>query len=474
VGLLAVGVRLAAVLAGGGLGGLMGYDDGVYYAGADAMLAGRAPYRDFLFLHPPGILLALAPFAELGRLTSDPTGVMVARFAFMAVGGLNAALVARIASRSGLLAAAVGGTFYALWTPAIFSERTTLLEPLAGTAVLTSVLLLDGSATRRRVPLLAGLALGAACTLKIWYVAPALVVVAWQLAVAGRRRALLVVAGGALSVVCLCAPFFALAPGQMIHMVLLDQLARPSRISRLDRLASIAAVTSHGASGHAELLLVGVLVLGSSVIAARSPGARVLVALLTVNGLVLVAAPSYFPHYAVLVAAPLAMTIAVAVAEVVTSARRGPLLRRAGAALMCGAVVATLALTRLTHGYGLPVPDQFRAAVGSSRCVVSDEPETLAVLDVLSRDLARRCPVPVDLTGITYGRDARWRPDGTPVPRARNPAWQRDLRAYLTSGQTLILLRGAGTGMGPALRRLVRRMPVVASGRGLQVRRTSG
>src|SRR4051794_34211857 len=105
VALLAAAVRLAAVVAGGGLRGLMGYDDGVYFAGADAMVSGRVPYRDFVLLPPPGILLALAPFAELGRLTSDSTGLAAARLAFIAVGALNAALVVRIASRFGVLAA---------------------------------------------------------------------------------------------------------------------------------------------------------------------------------------------------------------------------------------------------------------------------------------------------------------------------------------------------------------------------------
>src|SRR4051794_18118236 len=53
VALLAVGVRLAAVLAGGGLGGLMGYDDGVYYAGADAMLAVPAAAEPAGSIRPP-------------------------------------------------------------------------------------------------------------------------------------------------------------------------------------------------------------------------------------------------------------------------------------------------------------------------------------------------------------------------------------------------------------------------------------
>ena len=476
VALLAVSVRLAAVLAGGGLGGLMGYDDGVYYAGAAAMISGRLPYRDFVLLHPPGILLALAPFAEIGRLTSDSTGLAVARLAFMVVGGINAALVLRLAWRFGVLAAVVGGGFYALWTPAIYSEHTTLLEPLAGTALLASVLLLDsGRRHRDRAAVLAGLALGAACTLKIWYVAPALVVVVWQLAAEGRRRALQVVAGAALSVIAVCAPFLALAPSEMTRMVVLHQLGRPPRISsRLDRLVSMAAVSAPGTAGRVQVVLVGLLFTLAAVIAVRTAGARLFAALLTVNSVVLLVSPSYFAHYAVFVAAPLALTIAVAVGVTAADAplpgRHGPLLRRACAVLMCAAVLVTLLVTRLTHGYGSPLPQHFRAAVSSSRCVVSDEPATLALLDVLSRNLERGCQLPVDLTGMTYGLAALRGPDGTAVRRSRNPVWQRELRGYLTSGETLVLTRQSGTGIGPGLRRLIRRMPVVASGAGLEVR----
>jgi hypothetical protein len=279
----------------------------------------------------------------------------------------------------------------------------------------------------------------------------------------------------ALSGAALCAPFFALAPVQMTRMVVLDQLGRhPHNSSRLRRLASMAAVTSSGERGRVEFVLIGLLFVAASVVAARTVGARVFVALLAVNSLVLLAAPSYFPHYAAFVAAPLSLTIAVAVAEVIRRARGGPLLPRAGAALLCGAVALTLGTTRLTHGYGVAFPLKLRAVVAPSRCVVSDEPGTLAVLDVLSRNLARHCPLPVDLTGITYDRDARWQPDGRVVPRPRNAVWQRDLQRYLTSGQTLILTRGAGTGIGPDLRRRIRRMPVVASAGVLQVRRTTG
>ena len=102
-------VRLAMVLRGGGLGGLMSYDDGVYYSAAGSLWWGQLPYRDFVMVHPPGILLSLAPFAGLGRLTHDALGFQVARVAWMLVGSLNAALVVVAARRSGLVAATVAG-----------------------------------------------------------------------------------------------------------------------------------------------------------------------------------------------------------------------------------------------------------------------------------------------------------------------------------------------------------------------------
>ncbi len=91
------------LVAEAGLDGLHAYDDGVYYAGAAALVAGRVPYGDFLFLHPPGILVALSPFAALGALTSDVVGLAAARVAFWILGAVNAALLTRLAARYGLV-----------------------------------------------------------------------------------------------------------------------------------------------------------------------------------------------------------------------------------------------------------------------------------------------------------------------------------------------------------------------------------
>lgn len=98
---------------------MLGYDDGGHYGAADALLSGRLPYRDFLLRHPPGIALALSPFAAIGRLTSDPTGMALARLACMAVGALNAAV-----RRAGGVPAGVRGRE----RPPLLVETTTLVH----------------------------------------------------------------------------------------------------------------------------------------------------------------------------------------------------------------------------------------------------------------------------------------------------------------------------------------------------------
>ena len=131
---VAVGARLVPVLRGGGLAGDGNYDDAVHYTAAAGLVNGRMPYADFLFLHPPGSVVALAPFAAFGALTSHGTGMAVARLVWMLIGGLNTALVVLILRRIGLAAAISGGLFCAWYFPASttntrpFSRRSATLD----------------------------------------------------------------------------------------------------------------------------------------------------------------------------------------------------------------------------------------------------------------------------------------------------------------------------------------------------------
>ena len=178
---LAVTVRLTGVLRAAGLYGLGNYDDGVHFAAGLGLVNGLLPYRDFLLLHPPGVVLAMAPFAASSWLIGEPDAMAVARVSWILLGGVNAilcGLVLRPLSRvAGLLAA----LFYALSIGAVYGEHTTLLEAPATTVLLLGLVITrlpgpgDGIHTRHYA--LAGLLLGLSPVLKIWGVVAVLVVV---------------------------------------------------------------------------------------------------------------------------------------------------------------------------------------------------------------------------------------------------------------------------------------------------------
>ena len=159
------------------------YDGSVCYAAAAGLAHGLLPYRDFLFLHPPGIVVALVPFVSLGRVIGDPSGIEVATLAWFGIGALNAVLVSTILRPLGVVAALIGGLFYAVFYPAVFIERSPLLEAPAATVTLVALLLLTRTPKvgpiASRVVLLAGALLGVSAGFKIWGVVVLVAVLGW-------------------------------------------------------------------------------------------------------------------------------------------------------------------------------------------------------------------------------------------------------------------------------------------------------
>jgi hypothetical protein len=465
IGLLALAVRMVPVLLGGGLTSFGRYDDGVYYAAADALTFGRVPYRDFVLLHPPGIALVLAPFALLGRVTTDAIGMGSARAAFMAIGAGNAMLVAAICRRWGRRAAVVGGTLYACWGSAAYAEQSTMLEPLGNTAVLVALLLLIHP-TRRptaRAELLAGVALGLAVTLKIWYVAPWLALVVLCLPQRRRDTAARLAGAGATAAAVVLLPFFALSPGPMFRMVVLDQLGRhrsgPSRLARLGHVFGVGRqLTSHGA-GLVRLSVV--LVLGVAVLAAfcwADRAARPVVLVLAVNLLVLLGSPTFFRHYASLAAAPASVVVGVGFALLLRRIRIPLLLPATLGVTVLGAALTTAAPV------GKHLPESF-TGLAPPGCVASDDPTVLVQMDRLSSDLRTGCVVPVDVSGITYDSLS-----ATGSTRRRNPAWQRFLGDYLVGARSFVLVRQAEDHITPAVQHDLAAHPALAVGNGLTLR----
>lgn len=481
---VALATRLSMVLAStGGLGGNFGYDASVYYAAADSLTFGRLPYRDFVLLHPPGITLALAPFAWIGRMTSDHAGFMTAAVAFAVLGAVNAALVVRIARRIGLPghAALIGGLFYALWMGSSAVEIVGRLEPLGSFLFLCGLLAMFAArdSGRRRTYVLAGLALGAAVGVKIWWIVPALVVLAWHLTRQRRAQLPAMALGGAVSLALIYGPFFLAAPSTMWHMVVTEQLGRPSRVTslpvRLDELTWMTGVGELSVTqAHALAMVLGALSLVAVTLAWRVRPARLFVVLAVCQTLLLLRAPSWFPFYADYLAPTAALCLAAAVGPSGSRERRWVRSLAVAVPGLCAVIVASSTLTYLLGGkVGAvwPAPATSLAADAAQvRCVMSNSPMGLILINSLSRDLRDGCPNWVDVTGRSYGIG--------PAPSSRGTAhlnwdqWQPLLREYLFSGQAVVLVTNSGSTLDSQTRTELARSGILARSGGDVIYRT--
>jgi alpha-1,2-mannosyltransferase len=474
--------RLAPVLRGGGLRGILAYDDGVYFGAADALLSGRLPYRDFLFLHPPGVLVVLAPFAALGRLTSDPVGLAVARLAFMAIGALNAVLVYAVARRAGRVAGVAAGVMYAMWGPAGYAERTTLLEPLVNLGVLAALLVLgDVRVASRRRLLVAGAVLGIAMAVKLWAVVPLVVLVVWVVRRSSRSSAATFLSASAVAATAVCLPFFWAAPGRMFRMVVLDQVGRPANgVSTWQRLAGIVGHYHAAAHQAVPLVLVAsalalVVAAAAVVVVATAPELRVWVVLLAVQSSLLLVNPAYYDHYATFVAPALCLVVGSAIGSVVGRVdvrwwRPIPVV-----AVSCVAL-AVLVTVGPAHREGQRRPIALATEVVSAvRCVRADSTAALIVTNSLTRDLRRGCPLAIDVTGVTYDMRSSPLRDGRPsASRRADAGWQRFLGSYVMGADAFLVVQEHADGFGPDLAAVLGSERVLLEVRHLTVYRTTG
>lgn len=485
----ALAIRLHLVLNAGGLGGIDGYDDGVYYAAAVSLSFGKLPYQDFVLLHPPGLMLVLTPFAGLSRLTSDSVGFESARVFTMLVGALNASLIVIISRRTGLLAATVAGLTYAVWPPAVFSEVTVRLEPMTTLGILIALACLVRAAPHRpslRALVAAGLALSFAVNVKIWAAAPLVVILWWAWRWWGRRGLVGTSAGLMIGCLAIDAPFWLAAPGQMWRMVVLDQLGRGrTQIDAPARLAHTLLpglqVPNQWAPGATTTVLALLATAGVAVACWQLRNVWAYLSLLAVTLSVLLLSPTFYSYYTAF-AAPFVALLGGTLARRValrlprrTSTRPvfAPRELITSGLLMLGLTGAWTASS--AFDVAPPVNKTFPAGQlaefeETSRCVTSDSPDALILTNVLTRNLQRRCQVPVDLSGLTYDIYALpLTAEGRSVPRAANSAWQRYLDTYLLSGQSVFLLRAGDDGLNSAGAHVMSSLLPVAAGRGYKM-----
>jgi alpha-1,2-mannosyltransferase len=450
---VAVAARMIPLLRGGGLHALGNYDDGVHYAAAMGLVHGLLPYRDFLLLHPPGVVLVLAPFAWLAGLLGEPNAMLVARLCWMGLGGLNAVLCAMILRPLGRLAAVLTGLMYALYFGAVYVEHTVLLEPPATTVLLLALVITralgasEGLSTSHYV--VAGLLLGLSPTLKIWGVLAVLIVavsLAWR---RGLRRGLTVLLSAVASSAVVCFPFFLAAPRAMWQMVVVDQVGRRrGGLEPVQRVNDVLGVRlwTEPPRLHLGTAVMAAVLLASLVTCLLRSELRLLAALFIGHVLLLAVTPMWFLHYAGVIAAPFVLVLggglAVALEKVGTV--RSWLPPVVASLAVVAVLLNALPLTQLR--LSRPFPGRTAAAIVADLpgCVVTDFPMTLIQMDLLRRNLERGCRFVVDLGGVSYHLEAG---ENKEKPRAHNDVWQAYALDYLRSGDAVVIARfspGAG------------------------------
>ncbi len=435
---LALVVRLLPVLRGAGLYGLNDYDDGVYFGSAIALVHGLIPYRDFLLLHPPGILYVLAPFAALGNLVGDASAFAFVRLAFMLLGAVNAGLVALIAGRGGRRAALCAGVLYAVWPVAAGVERTTWLVAPQNTLLLLALFVLSRPgpsgapvAPGVRRSALAGVLLGLSFGCQLWGAVPLVVVLGWLILVSRRQPggwlrpalAYVIAAGVATAIVWL--PFLVAAGSQMVRYIVFDQAGRPplsgSKVVRLRNIEGLSMIGTVGRAVPSVIVVAGFLATAAAVAWAawRRPAIRLWASLLAAQTVVLMVIPPFL-HYAGWLGPAGALAIGGAADTIIGRLRpaRWPSLVFATAYAVG---LALLLVATLAHRVGTPFDAaKAEAILAGARCVSSDSPVLLIETGALHRRPRGRLPAAAGSVGNLL-RHRPGPPSRSPLP-TRVPA----------------------------------------------------
>jgi hypothetical protein len=249
---LALALRLFLVTRPGFLtSGTVEYDDGVYLGAATRLLHGALPYKDYAFVQPPGIIVIALPAGLAGALTSQATGLAVARLLSVLASTACVPLAGRLVRHRGVITCAVAAGLLAVYPADVLSARTLLLEPwmnliclLAATAAFR-----DGRLASPKWLAWAGVAFGCGVAVKFWAAIPAAVLLAVCLvatppAGTSRARRAGALLGGALGgFAVLAGPFAAADPAAFLHQTLLDQVSRVGSYSPLSlRLAHLTGL----------------------------------------------------------------------------------------------------------------------------------------------------------------------------------------------------------------------------------------
>jgi hypothetical protein len=438
-----------------------GYDDGVHIGTALRLTDLQFPYKDYLFLHPPGIAVFLSPLALIGRIFGEQQALIAGRLFTSLIVVLNVVFVGYLVRRRGACAMLAAGSVLAFWPLAADATKSIMLEPYVVFFMLLGMLVLfenEEFASRRRIQI-AGLFFGFAAAVKLVAVLP----IAAAIVVASRRprRELFPLASGiAAGFGLIVLPFAILAPANFFDQVLSTQLSRHPALSvdqsityRITMILGIAREPKPSQAPLALLVFAVLAILITGVYISRR-GRTTKFDIFVLVGLVISIAaelrsPDLFPHYAYLSTVFLALVIAICVGEilqaialVVPTDSRAQKLRIASWVVAAVVVLASaIALPRsqtvareITQGSADPSA-WMRESIPQGSCVMFDVPTLVIVGDRLLSD-DPDCPALIDPFGMWLNAEAHLSPS---MADTVDPELAQTWISYLEKADFLVL-----------------------------------
>jgi hypothetical protein len=234
VTVLALGLRLLYLTRPGYLLGVTEYDDGSYFGSAVRLVHGVVPYRDFVFVQPPGITLLMAPVALLSRVIGTDAGLAVARVLTMLAGAAGVALAGLLVRHRGILAALLACGVVAVYPDSVSSSHTLLVEPWLVLFCLAGAMAVfegDQITSSGRRLIWGGAVFGFAGVIEAWAIVPVLAIAV--LSVRLPRRTAAYLGGVAAGFLVPVLPFAALAPRNFYDSVITAQVGGRVNAARM-------------------------------------------------------------------------------------------------------------------------------------------------------------------------------------------------------------------------------------------------
>lgn len=379
-----------------------------YLGAAVRLMNGSLPYRDFVFLQPPGIVVILSPFALLSHLVGTRGALAAVRLLTPIVAGSNVLLVGQLVRHRGRLATLVACGLMALYPAERYALNAGLLEPITDLFCLAGACLIfdrDQLAGRRNM-LLGGVLFGVAGAVKGPAILPVIVIAA--VAAASPRRRLLPFLGGvAAGFGVLVLPFVALAPTASFHDVVATQLARIPGSGRASIATRLGEMTFGGGATGAY---VAVAITALVIIAALAIGLKRLtqldvfgLATLATVTAVQFATTQYYPQYPAFLAPFVAIVLGLALGRL--ASWRAP--RITSVIAMAG--ICVLLLSEIIAVELRSTPDVVAAVdfvVPAGDCALADRPDLLVTSNRFATSVAG-CTQMVDPFGsfLAYSQD---------------------------------------------------------------------